>query len=1025
MRKSFIFLVFIYTLFLFGLNNGPVTAQWTSIGPEGGYIHCMTRSGNNLYAVSGMYFLIPPQLFVSTDNGLSWSKMNSITFPDDVRAIASIGNYIFIGTGSGVFRSDDNGLTWIKKINGFPYGEKYINYLAVSDTSLFAAGTGSGLIRSTDYGENWTTVTNGLTDTYLYSLTANETTVFAGTGDNNLGVFRSTDNGATWLQVSDGMAYYYNGNWIPNMAPMITSLAYVGSDLYAGTSEFQGIWKSSDDGDNWVFTSMETMNYNTISAISGNESMVLAGSFNGEGIIKSNDGGVSWIEANHGIDVYGLVSTFLMESGNTFVSTKGGIYKSVNNGDSWTNANSGIKADQITGFAVFDTDLYVGAGGGGVFHSTDEGMSWNTVNNGLPISEWTLDGLKSNSTAMFVWDRLSFDGGNTWEMSNIYSPGSISFGFDGPRWLEHGNAWFAINSYENAGVYRSTDNGQNWTTITNGINNPSNLLYMNINSDGPTLFLGTSEAPYYSTDNGDTWHAGSFPGINNWALGGAEFLSTGTSHLYGLVDGGGSKGIYRSADNGSHWLKVFDGLVTGNFVMLGTDIFVSGWTKEIINDEEVIIKQILVSHDDGQNWTKLLSEEISNINISSFIAADSKLFFSTSAGPEYKVYCSVDNGNNWVNISDGLSQKTMVSSLYEFNDKLYAGTGTSSVWSRNLSEFVIPTQPSPIVGSETPCIGSSQTYSVTNVPGVNYTWQAPQDWTIVSGNGTNSITVNIGNSTGLVLVIPSNNFGSGPSQYLMVSPVAVSEITAGIEADQNNVCEGVPITFTSNTTNGGNQPVYNWFVNGLSAGDNSAAFSYTPVNNDVVSMIFSSNAACLIENPVTSNTITAIVNPIPEVSWTNFEYDTLCITWLPVNLSGGLPAGGIYSGNGVTNNVFNPSVAGAGDHVITYTWSDGNDCTNTTSITLSVNSCLGIEELSSATLVYPNPATYRLTIVLPDNRVIREIALFNLMGTKVFEMSSINASGSVTLPVQDIPSGNYIIRINGNDESIVKPIILK
>jgi len=812
MKKNITLLAIIFTV-MFTSTIGTVWAQWVPTGPEGGYIHCMTRSGNNLYAVSGMYFLIPPQLFNSSDSGNSWAKINSVTFPNDVRAIASIGNYIFLGTGSGVFRSDDNGLTWIKKINGFPYGEKYINYLAVSDTSLFAAGTGSGLIRSTDYGENWTAVTNGLTDTYLYSLIANETTVFAGTGDNNEGVFRSTDNGDTWQQVKNGMSYYYNGGWIPGMAPMITSLAFVGSDLYAGTSEFQGIWKSSDDGDNWVFTSMETMNNNTISAISGNESVVLAGSQIG-GIIKSDNGGTSWTQANNGIEAYGLVSAFLLEPGNALVSTKGGIYKSVNNGDSWANANSGIKADQITGFAAFDSDLYVGAGGGGVFHSTDEGMSWNTVNNGLPINEWTLDGLKSNSSALFVWDRLSFDGGNTWEMSNIYSPGSVSFGWDGPRWLEHGNAWFAINSYENAGVYRSTDNGQNWTTITNGINNPNDLLYMHIYSDGSTLFLGTSEAPYYSTDNGDTWQAGSFPGMVTWALLGAKFLSTGTSHIYGLAGGGGVKGIYRSTDNGSHWLKVFEGFGTGNFVMLGTDIFVSGWTKEIINDEEVIITQILVSHDDGQNWTKLPSENISDIYGSSFIAADSKLFFSTSTGPEYKVYCSVDNGNTWVNISDGLPQNTLVTSFFVNNSKIYAGTNISSAWQRNLDEFTSPSQPDAIVGSESSCVGSIQTYSVTNVPGIIYTWQVPAGWVINSGGTSNAITVTVGSASGIVLVLPSNAFGIGPAQFRSVTVNAIPSTPVISQVENLLLSDGIT----------GNQ----WYKNDtLIAGATEASYELT------------------------------------------------------------------------------------------------------------------------------------------------------------------------------------------------------
>lgn len=49
-------------------------------------------------------------------------------------------------------------------------------------------------------------------------------------------------------------------------------------------------------------------------------------------------------------------------------------------------------------------------------------------------------------------------------------------------------------------------------------------------------------------------------------------------------------------------------------------------------------------------------------------------------------------------------------------------------------------------------------------------------------------------------------------------------------------------------------------------------------------------------------------------------------------LGGGMPAGGVYSGNGVTDNgngmtySFNPATAGEGDNVITYTYSDANGC---------------------------------------------------------------------------------------------------
>ena len=45
---------------------------------------------------------------------------------------------------------------------------------------------------------------------------------------------------------------------------------------------------------------------------------------------------------------------------------------------------------------------------------------------------------------------------------------------------------------------------------------------------------------------------------------------------------------------------------------------------------------------------------------------------------------------------------------------------------------------------------------------------------------------------------------------------------------------------------------------------------------------------------------------------------TLCENDAAVILSGGQPSGGVYSGAGVSNGMFDPAIAGAGNHVITY-----------------------------------------------------------------------------------------------------------
>ncbi len=54
-----------------------------------------------------------------------------------------------------------------------------------------------------------------------------------------------------------------------------------------------------------------------------------------------------------------------------------------------------------------------------------------------------------------------------------------------------------------------------------------------------------------------------------------------------------------------------------------------------------------------------------------------------------------------------------------------------------------------------------------------------------------------------------------------------------------------------------------------------------------------------------------------------------CVSSTTLPLSGGTPAGGNFSGLGVSGTNFNPSIAGAGVHIITYSYTDANGCTNT------------------------------------------------------------------------------------------------
>jgi len=110
----------------------------------------------------------------------------------------------------------------------------------------------------------------------------------------------------------------------------------------------------------------------------------------------------------------------------------------------------------------------------------------------------------------------------------------------------------------------------------------------------------------------------------------------------------------------------------------------------------------------------------------------------------------------------------------------------------------------------------------------------------------------------------SGNPATSNSITMTVNPLQVVSVT--IAASANPVCAGTTVTYMATPTNGGTSPSYQWKVNGVNVGTNNPVYSYTPVNNDVVTCLLTSNVICTSNNPATSNFITMTVNPILPVS---------------------------------------------------------------------------------------------------------------------------------------------------------------
>jgi len=194
---------------------------------------------------------------------------------------------------------------------------------------------------------------------------------------------------------------------------------------------------------------------------------------------------------------------------------------------------------------------------------------------------------------------------------------------------------------------------------------------------------------------------------------------------------------------------------------------------------------------------------------------------------------------------------------------------------------------------------------------------------------------------------------------------------------------------------------------------NQTAGTYTVDGTNTVGTVTMTGSAIIIENP------------LPVVTWTTFDPDTLCIQWSPVLLTGGTPEGGYYTGNGVTGSSFDPAAAGAGVHEITYHYTDDNGCSNEASLSLFVDLCTGVKQQTTLLTLYPNPATETVTLNFNGYHSVRNVKLYNQMGSVVYQNDGPEAqSSSLIIPVDNYPAGQYLLVVTTATETLVKKVII-
>ncbi|MES2514687.1 MAG: T9SS type A sorting domain-containing protein [Bacteroidota bacterium] len=290
--------------------------------------------------------------------------------------------------------------------------------------------------------------------------------------------------------------------------------------------------------------------------------------------------------------------------------------------------------------------------------------------------------------------------------------------------------------------------------------------------------------------------------------------------------------------------------------------------------------------------------------------------------------------------------------------------------------------------------------SVTGDAPITYTWTGAG--TIAAPNA--SVTAITGATSGNYTLTVENACGTATS---VVTTTVNALPTLSITATTMSICVGNSVTLT-----GSGAQTYTWdnFV--------TDGVPFSPVYTNTYTVTGDDANGC-------SNTMTISisVSNLPAVTLNTSAINLQCVTINSVSLSGGTPVGGVYSGTGVSAGLFSPSTVGVGTYTITYSYTDGNSCTNSATDMITVDACTGIQTLNADVFaMYPNPTKGTLTVKSP--LLNTQVTVFDTHGKKVF--TQIATSFETQLDVSSLADGLYQVNITSDEHSSnYKLMILK
>jgi hypothetical protein len=210
------------------------------------------------------------------------------------------------------------------------------------------------------------------------------------------------------------------------------------------------------------------------------------------GIYRSADDGATWTLANGPLAAStSIYANKWFRTGNSIlaifsgsISNGGGIFATNNNGATWLQGATGMSTNMtVYHIAAIDGALYA-ATSGGLFRSVNNAQNWELVT-GSNFSMYGIQGTAGRLVCISDFGyRYSTNGGTTW--TNGTGAPAVS---NTAQLILYNTIYYAISG-NNAGVYRSMNQGVSWQPYNIGLNEFDAISQEEFHANGENLYLG-------------------------------------------------------------------------------------------------------------------------------------------------------------------------------------------------------------------------------------------------------------------------------------------------------------------------------------------------------------------------------------------------------------------------------------------------------------------------------------------------------------------------------------------------------